>query len=157
MCLVILVSRLQHKAWHPMGLRSIYRNGPTCPRPCLPGKGRQGHALNRWHRPPAPGGCTVGITEGPVADLALCFPTTLSRQLTVLWKGCSRVVSSSPGGPPKGFRAEPGSYMEKAWRSLRWAPGPMGVCSARSLGSGGVGTGPGGCRICKFSACSLWI
>lgn len=80
-------------------------------------------------------------------------------QLTVLWKGGSRVVSSSPGGPPKGFRAEPGSYMEKAWRSLRWVlpPGPTGVCSTRSLGSGAVGAGPGGCRICKFSACSLWI
>lgn len=80
-------------------------------------------------------------------------------QLTVLWKGWSRVVSSSPGGPPKGFSAEPGSYMEKAWRSLRWAlpPGPIDVCSARSLGSGAVGTGPGGCRICKFSDCSLWI
>lgn len=77
----------------------------------------------------------------------------------MLWKGCSRVVSLFLGGFLKGFRVEFGLYMEKVWRFLRWvfSLGFMDVCFVRLLGSGGVGIGFDGCRICKFFVCSLWI
>lgn len=85
-------------------------------------------------------------------------PPTRPSTLTPALKGCSRVTSSSTGCP-KGFSAEPGSYMENAWRSRRCGGAVPGgcPCSGRSLGAGVGCAGPVCCRICVFSACSLWI
>lgn len=85
-------------------------------------------------------------------------PPAHPSTLTPVPKGCSRVTSSSTGCP-KGFSAEPGSYMEKAWRSRRCGGAVPGgcPCSGRSLGAGVGCVGPVCCRICVFSACSLWI
>lgn len=50
-----LPSHCQRKGHTCWGSEPICRHGPSCPRPCLPGKGQQGRVLNRWRRPPAPG------------------------------------------------------------------------------------------------------
>lgn len=132
----------------------------------LPGTRWPGCAWSTEPRPPPPGD-TQKVTAPRGRDPAPCGaggtaapqnPPTHPSTLTPGLKGWSRVTSSSTGCP-KGFSAEPGSYMEKAWRSRRCGGAVPGgcPCSGRSLGAGVGCAGPVCCRICVFSACSLWI
>lgn len=132
----------------------------------LPGTRWPGCAWSTEPRPPPPGD-TRKVTAPRGQDPAPCGaggtaapqnPPTQPSTLTPGLKGWSRVTSSSTGCP-KGFSAEPGSYMEKAWRSRRCGGAVPGgcPCSGRSLGAGVGCAGPVCCRICVFSACSLWI
>lgn len=134
----------------------------------LPGTRWPGCAWSTEPRPPPPGD-TRKVTAPRGRDpapwegeswgtAAPQNPPARPSALTPAPKGCSRVTSSSTGCP-KGFSAEPGSYMEKAWRSRRCGGAVPGgcPCSGRSLGAGVGCAGPVCCRICVFSACSLWI
>lgn len=120
------------------------------PRHHLPGRGPKGHGQSTQNHPPAPIDRNSVGTKAPSPDPP---PQGISQALTLPWNGWSREASSSPGWAPKGLRAEPGSYMEKAWRSRRCAAmlAPPCPCSARSLGTGAGGAGPDCCRICEFS------
>lgn len=133
----------------------------TEPRPPPPGDTRKGKAPP----PPAPQGRNPALHRHQPLGVPSAAPQTpqtppspSSGALTLLPKGCSLVTSSSTGCP-KGFSAEPGSYMEKAWRSRRCGGAVPGgcPCSGRSLGAGAGCGGPVCCRICVFSDCSLWI
>lgn len=89
-----------------------------------------------------------GVTGGPVLVPTLFPDPNPLGPASGAHGAVERLEPGSEPGPrraPVGFRAEPGSYIEKAWRSLRWVlpPGPMGACSARfRAGERGCGHWP---------------
>lgn len=106
------------------GAQSLFVGMDPLPRPCLPGKSRQGRALNRWRRPPAPGGGTGG-SQGALSWSQPCpHPTLLGPA------GGSRCCGKAGAGwrarPQAGPQRASGRSLVHTWKR---PGGPCGGCS----------------------------